>query len=1183
MEKRQTCDLAGIWRFEIDKEDRGFAEHWEKRRLTQTITLPGCLQAQGYGDTISEDTPWVQSLYDALWYQRGEYAYAQENGTKVPFLSQPPRHYTGKAWYQKTIFVPEKSDWFVGRLTLENTKWKTTLWIDGECKGSIVSLCAPHVYETGALSAGEHTVTLCIDNGWQLPYRPDGHGVSDALGATWNGVAGAITLELFNRVWIERVKVNAQLPQAAIQVHLKNETSHTQNCIVHVQDTVHTDISADAVCVLTQGSQICELTLNYPSDTPLWDEFDQGLHNLIVTLSSISNALQGEMQSSITQLPLQSKEMVSQFSKVVLQTKEVTFGFRRAEVKDGHFVINGRNTYLRGTHFGGDYPLSGIPDCGSAYWDKIMETVKTWGMNFIRYHSYCPPEAAFEAADRAGVYLQIECDMWNVFAPDAQMNNVLWEETKRILDAFGNHPSFLMLSPSNEPGGDWLMPLTDWVSKCHAYDSRHLYTIQSGWPYPMEPDKITGTDYVYFHRSGFGIQPGGTIRGPRGWNGGDYRESLKDISYPVICHELGQWCAYPDFDVIDKFTGYLQPGNFEIFRESARAHDVLGQNKEFVYNSGRQQVRMLKEDLEANLRTPYIYGFELLDLHDYLGQGTALVGILDPFWDSKGYVAPNEWRQFCDETVLLARIESYCIDRAKNATISIPIEVSHFGRAPLQSVCIHWQLEQQPVTEYTYGEHGKTLTQTIFQSPVLCGTLKQRDYALEKNQSAGCIYLNMEDIQPDCAYVLRVSMEANGKLVKNTWPLWIFDSSKSSEVSTLDKSDTTIEKYDVCITSDRFQAETLLNEGKRVLFELPYEDTSYDCPPVRFNPSFWNSQMGPTWARGMGMIIQNAHPAFASFPTTVDGGWQWQSLIENARGLRVEKLGCDCITNLVQPIDEWNRNNKMSLLFECQVGTARLMMTSINLEQDTPQAAALKKSILSYMKSDAFEPQGQVSWKQLSSLFEINDVMKELGAKIDDDSLSACLDGNPQTFVRLTGGYPYSFIIQTPQKHNISGILYMPRQNHREHEGELRSYLIEAWLDGTWKQVQKGKLSSSYEPKRIAFLHEVYTDRIRFTALDTFSAPGKSCFWTMEPDGWYQKEADTTANPEFKGQLPQDIFSASVINFLLAEEEETTVWKKRIKQRELDHLEDSKKNGKQVVNNLQNVTSEKSATAEIDN
>ena len=409
--------------------------------------------------------------------------------------------------------------------------------------------------------------------------------------------------------------------------------------------------------------------------------------------------------------------------------------------------------------------------------------------------------------------------------------------------------------------------------------------------------------------------------------------------------------------------------------------------------------------------------------------------------------------------------------------------------------------------------------------------------------------------------------------MENTWPFWIFDSSKSNQVSTPDESKAETDTHEaVFITSDRFHAETLLNEGKRVLFELPYEDTSYDCPPVRFNPSFWNSQMGPTWARGMGMIIQNAHSAFASFPTTADGGWQWQSLIENARGLRVEKLGCDCITNLVQPIDEWNRNDKMSLLFECQVGTARLMMTSINLEQDTPQAAALKKSILSYMKSDAFEPQGQVSWKQLSSLFEINDVMKELDAKIDDDSLSACLDGNPQTFVRLTGGYPYSFIIQTTQKHNISGILYMPRQNHREHEGELRSYCIEAWVNDTWKQVQKGKLSSSYEPKRITFLHEVYTDRIRFTALDTFSAPGKSCFWAMEPDGLYQKEADTTANPEFKGQLPQDIFSASVINLLLAEEEEMAVWKQHAEQRSV-HLKEA----------VTSIASEKSATAEIDN
>ena len=156
----------------------------------------------------------------------------------------------------------------------------------------------------------------------------------------------------------------------------------------------------------------------------------------------------------------------------------------------------------------------------------------------------------------------------------------------------------------------------------------------------------------------------------------------------------------------------------------------------------------------------------------------------------------------------------------------------------------------------------------------------------------------------------------------------------------------------------------------------------------------------------------------------------------------------------------------------------------------------------------------------------------------------------------------------------------MPRQNHREHEGELRSYRIEAWVNDTWKLITQDHLSSSYEPKRIAFPQKIYTDRIRFTALDTFTAPGKSHFWAMERDGWYQKEADSTVSPEFRGQLSQDIFSASVINLLLAEEEETAVWKERIAQREFVHLEDNKKNKEFTKSNI---SVEKSATAEIDN
>jgi len=188
------------------------------------------------------------------------------------------------------------------------------------------------------------------------------------------------------------------------------------------------------------------------------------------------------------------------------------------------------------------------------------------------------------AADCLGIYLQVECAMWNVFQEGNGMDKVLCEETERILESFGHHPSFIALSPSNEPGGDWAPVLAEWYRWCKAseetYSGPRLYSRQSGWPYLVEPSQIDNTDYVYFHRSGYGPYSGGTIRNSVGWADKDYRASLKGISYPVITHEMGQWCSYPDYEIIEKFTGYMQPGNYKVFRENARAAGVLSQNKE---------------------------------------------------------------------------------------------------------------------------------------------------------------------------------------------------------------------------------------------------------------------------------------------------------------------------------------------------------------------------------------------------------------------------------------------------------------------------------------------------------------------------------------------------------------------------------------------------------------------------
>src|SRR6476646_2280349 len=218
-----------------------------------------------------------------------------------------------------------------------------------------------------------------------------------------------------------------------------------------------------------------------------------------------------------------------------------------------------------------------------------------------------------------------------------------YEETERMIKAYGNHPSFMLLSASNEPKGKWKESLTRWVERYRKEDPGRLYTSGTGHTEREVPDITEGTDYLAIQRIGPKM-----LRRESGWFGGDFRESLTDINIPVISHEVGQWVAYPDFDVIKKFTGYLKPGNFEIFRDSLKEHNLLEKNKTFAELSSHFQFECYKEEIEANLRTPGLSGFQLLDLHDYLGQGTALVGLLDAFWESKGYVKAEEFRRFCN-------------------------------------------------------------------------------------------------------------------------------------------------------------------------------------------------------------------------------------------------------------------------------------------------------------------------------------------------------------------------------------------------------------------------------------------------------------------------------------------------------------------------------------------------------
>jgi hypothetical protein len=337
---------------------------------------------------------------------------------------------------------------------------------------------------------------------------------------------------------------------------------------------------------------VFETELPLPGNAVTWDEFQPRLYELTVWAD--------------TALERPSK-------------RQVLFGLREITTRGREFFLNGHPAFFRGTLECCIFPKTGYPPTDVESWRRIIRICKEHGLNHMRFHSWCPPEAAFLAADELGFYYQVECGVWTQPGDGKPIDQWIYRESERIVRAYGNHPSFMLLTHGNEPHGPKHQEyLAKWVSFWKR-DGRFLVT--SGSAYPQLPEN----QYHVYH----------PCRGPHGWLGKDYRGDVAKLDVPVIVHEMGQWCVYPNFDETPKYTGPLQPRNFDIFRDSLAEHGMPDQARGFVYASGKLQALCYKEEVEAALRTPGIGGVQLLDLHDFPGQGTALVGVLDPFWDSR--------------------------------------------------------------------------------------------------------------------------------------------------------------------------------------------------------------------------------------------------------------------------------------------------------------------------------------------------------------------------------------------------------------------------------------------------------------------------------------------------------------------------------------------------------------------
>jgi hypothetical protein len=907
--QRESLSLAGPWRFQIDPEARGEHEQWFQRTLGQTTWLPGSMTENGLGEDVTVETKWTGSIVDRSWFTDPKYAeYRKSGNIKVPFWLTPLKHYIGVAWYQRQFVVPDT--WAAKRVTLslERCHWETKAWLDGKYVGMRNSLSTAHEYDLGVLPAGSHELAIAADNRVKIGVGPDAHSVSDHTQGNWNGIIGAIELCATDAVRIDDVQVYPDLGRKATRVRVsianaaKSEAKGTLRLLAagcHAARD-HAVPEAATEFAVAPGAKTIELDYPMGENVRLWDEFTPNLYDLTASIRGPG------------------------FS----DSRTIRFGMRQIATEGTQFTINGRKTFLRGTLECCIFPLTGHPPTDIESWRKVLRATKSYGLNHLRFHSWCPPEAAFAAADEMGMMYHIECAAWVNSGPtigDGQpIDQFLYDESDRILKAYGNHPSFCLLAYGNEPAGKnqakWLGDLvTYWKQK----DPRRLYTSGAGWPIIPQND-YHSTPAPRGHQWGEGLKS--RFNAEELTTNIDYRTFINQYPVPVVSHEIGQWCVYPSFDEIGKYTGVLKPRNFEIFRDSLAAHHLLDQARDFLMASGKLQALLYKEEIEAALRTPGFGGFQLLDLHDFPGQGTALVGILDPFWESKGYVTAEEHHRYCCETVPLLRMDKCVWTTAE--TFAGTIEIAHFGPAPLKNTVVTWSVNDAGSKVVNSGEF-----------PAL-------DVPVGNGIQAGRIEWTLAELAAPARLVLTVSLK--GTAYCNHWDLWVYPA----------KLEVPAAPDVMIVESLDEEAVSTLRAGGKVLWMLPPDKVNSDVP-AGFTTIFWNTQ----WTNRqpphtLGILCDPQHPALAQFPTDFHSNWQWWDLVSKSRSMILDELE-PRLRPVVQVIDDWNTNRKLGLVFEAKVEGGKLLVCSIDLRNGLgrrPVARQMLYSLVNYMCGSDFQP-----------------------------------------------------------------------------------------------------------------------------------------------------------------------------------------------------------------------------------
>lgn len=910
---RDRIDLSGEWKF----------AQGDKPEYNDKVTLPGSMLTNGKGDEVTVETKWVSSLYDSsFFFNPYMEKYRQPGKMKFPFFLTPEKHYVGNAWYSRTVSVPK--EWKKRRvlLHLERPHIETTVFINGMQVGRDSSLSVPHVFDvTEYLVPGQdNEIAVKVYNGIEnVCVGQDSHSVTDQTQGDWNGIAGLMELQSRPEVHINNVQIYPDIDAKTIDVKLRivgGKGKYDLRFNVAGKDYEHKKLVADA-------DGVVRVTLTMGDDVKLWDEFEPNLYTLTSVLGS--------------------------------DTVTTDFGMRKIEVRGRQFYLNGRPIWMRGTVENCCFPLTGYPPTDEESWLAVFRKCKEYGLNMMRFHSYCPPEAAFKAADKVGFYLQPEGPSWPNHGVrlnrGMNIDHYLLQETERMVEHYGNHPSFCMLAAGNEPAGDWVTWVGNFVDHWkQTGDRRRVYcgaSVGGGWAWDPKSE---------FHVKGGARGLDWDRRAPQSTD--DFLPNIMqvtqkgrkpivfDVNEPYLSHELGQWCAFPDLKETSQYTGAYKARNFEIFADLLKDNGMASQAEKFLMASGKLQTLAYKYDVERNLRTPDYAGFQMLALNDYSGQGTALVGVLNVFWREKGYCTADQWSRFCSPIVPLAKFPKFVYTNKE--TLRVDVEMYNAYRETLRDA-----LTTYTVTDTKGAEVAK-------------GQLFSGDITVGKNRALGTVSLPLAAFTEPSKLRLTVRTTPKndvGQKIENSWEFWVYP------------AETQMPEAKGVLVTDTLGAEAIatLKKGGRVLITAAGKVRFGNDVKQTYLPVFWNTswfKMRPPHTTGA--YIDTEHPLFSEFPTDDWSNLNWWELVNKAQVMNLRDFPA-AYQPPVQPIDTWHISRKLGMVVEANVLGGKLLMTTIDIDSDLenrPVTRQMRKAMLDYVAGDSFRPAITLDPQVITNLFE---------------------------------------------------------------------------------------------------------------------------------------------------------------------------------------------------------------------